>query len=54
MVFAVVFSTYILLAVAYFEEPDLVKKIGSLYKEYMKKTPRYIPNLTPVVAEKQS
>ena len=36
---------YTLFAVAQFEEPDLVKEIGSEYKEYMRTTPRYIPNV---------
>jgi protein-S-isoprenylcysteine O-methyltransferase Ste14 len=35
---------YMLFATAYFEEPDLVREIGTEYEEYMKKTPRYIPN----------
>lgn len=45
---------YILLAVAHFEEPDLVRKIGSKYEDYMKTTPRYIPSLKSVTAFKKA
>ena len=45
MLFSFVFTVYILVAVAHFEEPDLVRAIGQDYVEYAKKTPRYIPNL---------
>lgn len=43
--FSVVFTSYILFAVAQFEEPDLVKVFGPEYVEYTKTTPQYIPNL---------
>ena len=39
------FTGYIVFAVAFYEEPGLVDKIGPAYVEYMKKTPRFIPNL---------
>jgi protein-S-isoprenylcysteine O-methyltransferase Ste14 len=39
-------TLYIVCAVAYFEEPDLVKELGHEYEEYMKKTPRFIPNFS--------
>ena len=32
-------------AVAFYEEPDLVKTLGPEYTKYMKKTPRFFPNL---------
>ena len=40
-----VFTGYILFAVPYFEEPDLVRSIGPVYIDYMRTTPRYIPNI---------
>lgn len=46
MLFCVGMTAYTLIAVAHFEEPDLVRDIGQKYVEYMKTTPRYIPNFT--------
>ena len=40
-----VFTGYIVFAVAFYEEPDLVKTLGPEYTKYMKKTPRFFPNL---------
>lgn len=45
LIFSVVWTAYILFAVAKFEEPELIRDIGPQYVEYMKTTPRYIPNL---------
>ena len=42
--FSFFMTVYIVFAVVYFEEPDLVKEMGSEYEEYMKRTPRFIPN----------
>lgn len=46
LLFSTILSAYIVFAVAHFEEPDLVKSIGPDYVDYMKTTPRYIPNFT--------
>ena len=40
-------------AVTFYEEPSLVNKIGPAYVEYMKKTPRFIPNF-PRIGRKAS
>jgi len=41
-------TLYSMLAVAYFEEADLVRLIGQPYIDYMRTTPRYIPRLCPM------
>lgn len=51
--FTAVLTVYILFAVAHFEEPDLVEEIGPNYVDYMKTTPRYIPNFTSYKASKE-
>ena len=40
-----VFTGYIVFAVVLYEEPDLVNSLGPEYTKYMKKTPRFFPNL---------
>ena len=47
-------TVYTMLAVAYFEEPDLIRIVGPQYEEYMKITPRYIPQLCPVGKKKET
>ena len=46
LLLAVIFTGYILFAVAQYEEPDLVKIIGPRYEEDQKTTPQYIPTLS--------
>ena len=48
LLFSIVLSIYIIVAVALFEEPDLARNIGPKYVEYMKTTPRYIPTLQSI------
>ncbi|MCX2681864.1 NnrU family protein [Galbibacter sp. EGI 63066] len=43
LLFAVVTTVYILVAVKLLEERDLRKQFGDIYKEYQKKTPMLIP-----------
>ena len=43
LLFAVVTSAYILVAVKYLEEKDLRKSIGEKYKNYQKEVPMLIP-----------
>lgn len=43
VLFSTVASTYIILAVHFLEEPDLVEMMGKDYVEYMEKTPAYCP-----------
>ena len=40
-----VFTGYIVFAMVLYEEPDLVNALGPEYTKYMKKTPRFFPNL---------
>lgn len=42
------YSLYIVYAVVVYEEPALVEEFGPEYVEYMKKTPRFIPNLSRI------
>jgi protein-S-isoprenylcysteine O-methyltransferase Ste14 len=44
--FAVVTSTYILVAVR-FEEHDLMTEFGEQYRSYRRRTPMLIPGRTP-------
>lgn len=37
-------TIYIVIAVIFFEEPDLVRELGEDYKTYMKEVPRFVPN----------
>ena len=46
-------SGYMVFAVAQFEEPALVMEIGPKYVEYMKTTPRYIPNFRSFLIAKK-
>ncbi|TLP79155.1 methanethiol S-methyltransferase [Maribacter sp. ACAM166] len=43
LVFAIVTSTYILVAVKFLEEKDLEKALGKTYTDYQKKVPMLIP-----------
>ena len=43
LIFAVVTTAYILIAVKYFEEKDLRKKHGEDYVEYQKNVPMMLP-----------
>lgn len=43
LLFSAVASTYIYIAVRYFEEPDLVRMIGKKYESYMEVTPSFCP-----------
>ena len=43
LLLSVMFTVYILIAVPLYEEPDLIKQMGSEYIEYMKTTPTYVP-----------
>ena len=43
LLLSVMFTVYILIAVPLYEEPDLIKQMGSEYIEYMKTTPAYVP-----------
>ena len=43
LLFSAVATSYIYIAVKYFEEPDLVRMIGPQYEEYMAKTPSFCP-----------
>jgi len=47
------FTGYIVFAVIIYEEPLLVEKLGPEYVQYMKRTPRFIPNL-PGLGQKTS
>jgi protein-S-isoprenylcysteine O-methyltransferase Ste14 len=59
---AVLSSSILILAVIFFlvnniwflvyEEPDLQRKFGDLYKEYRKNVPRWIPRLKPWISQK--
>ena len=37
-------TVYMVIAVIFFEEPDLVRELGEDYKTYMKEVPRFVPN----------
>lgn len=41
--FSTACTAYILLAVAFLEEPDLVSALGNSYKDYQKRVPMYCP-----------
>merc|ERR1712130_194046 len=43
LLFSVVATGYILIAVLCFEEPDLVKMVGPVYIKYMESTPAFCP-----------
>ena len=43
LLFSAVATSYIYIAVKYFEEPDLVNMIGPKYEDYMAKTPSFCP-----------
>ena len=43
LLFSSVATVYILLAVHFLEEPELIDSIGQDYKDYMKTTPSYCP-----------
>ena len=43
LLFAVVTTVYILLAVKFLEEKDLVRMHGEAYKDYQKSTPMLVP-----------
>ena len=53
LLLSVMFTVYILIAVPLYEEPDLIKQMGSEYIEYMKTTPAYIPNV-PYLKKKKA
>lgn len=38
-------TAYMWLAVMYLEEPNLIKTFGKEYRQYMKRTPRFLPNI---------
>ena len=40
---AVALVVYLLVAVSYLEEPDLIKLFGKRYKNYMRTTPMLFP-----------
>jgi len=40
-------SSYIMFAIKYLEEPNLLAEIGETYEKYMKTTPAFIPFLCP-------
>ncbi len=43
LIFSIATTAYILIAVKYFEEKDLIKYHGAAYQEYQKKVPMIIP-----------
>lgn len=43
LLLSVMYTGYILVAVRFYEEPDLVDEFGPEYVEYMKSTPGYVP-----------
>ena len=43
LIFALTTTVYIVIAVAAFEEKDLMKAIGQEYEDYQKKVPMFIP-----------
>ena len=45
LLLSVMYSTYILVAVALYEEPDLLKRFGAEYEQYVTATPGYIPKI---------
>ncbi len=47
LIFSATCSLYILLAVHFLEEPDLVKELGDEYETYKKNTPMYCPFRVP-------
>ena len=50
--FCGVMTTYVLFAVEFYEEPLLVEIFGQEYVDYMKITPRYIPNIMSLISKK--
>jgi len=48
-----IFTSYIVFAVIVYEEPMLVEKMGPEYVQYMKRTPRFFPNI-PSLGQKTS
>ncbi|HIA36088.1 MAG TPA: isoprenylcysteine carboxylmethyltransferase family protein [Flavobacteriales bacterium] len=47
LIFTVVTTIYIVIAVKYLEEKDLKKTLGEKYEEYQKKVPMFIPFMKP-------
>jgi protein-S-isoprenylcysteine O-methyltransferase Ste14 len=43
LIFALATTGYIIIAVAFFEEPDLKKAIGKEYEDYQKEVPMFVP-----------
>ena len=43
LLFTVVTTLYILIAVKYLEEKDLLKSLGKKYEDYQKKVPMLVP-----------
>ena len=52
LLWSVMFTIYVLIAVPLYEEPDLIKQIGHEYTEYMKTTPAYIPSIPNLTKKK--
>jgi protein-S-isoprenylcysteine O-methyltransferase Ste14 len=43
LIFALATTGYIIIAVTFFEEPDLKKAIGKEYEDYQKEVPMFVP-----------
>ena len=54
LLFAVVLTAYVVMAVKYFEEPALIRLFGEPYLEYMKTVPCFIPRLRATGKKKDS
>ena len=50
LLFALATTGYILLAVKYLEERDLVAQLGDTYRDYQRRVPMLIPGLKPRAA----
>ena len=46
LLFSLVTTAYIVVAVKHFEERDLIREHGARYRAYMERTPAFFPNGT--------
>ena len=45
LVFALFMTSYVLFATVHLEEPSIREELGSVYVEFLQRTPRFIPTI---------